>query len=410
MPEFFNVRPPKQALDDLLPHVALVDGVETVATADALGRVTARDIRSPEDLPAFARSAMDGFSVRARDTFGASEGMPALLEVVADIPTGQDSDARIGVGEAAVAYTGGILAHGADSVVMIERTQPADDTSIEVLRPVAPGENVIQVGEDVRAGDRILRAGHRLRAQDIGGLLALGITSVEVRRKPVVAVISTGDELVEPSETPGRGMIRDINTHTIATRIAQLGAEAHVAGIAPDEYEPQLMAARAGLEAADALVFSAGSSLSTRDMTAAVFNALGEPGILVHGISIKPGKPTVIGVAGGKPMFGLPGNPVSALVVFDLIVAPTIRALSGDATVPYTAAVSATLTADIPSEAGREDYVAVSLTQTADGILATPVFGKSNLIYTLVNSDGIVQVPLDAGGLYAGVAVSVQLY
>ena len=410
MPEFFNVRPPKQALDDLLPHVAPVDGVETVATTDALGRVTAHDTRSPEDLPAFARSAMDGFSVRARDTFGASEGMPALLEVVADIPTGQDSDARTGVGEAAVAYTGGLLAHGADAVVMIERTQPADDTSIEVLRPVAPGENVIQVGEDVRAGDTILRAGHRLRAQDIGGLLALGGTSVKVRRKPIVAVVSTGDELVEPSETPGRGMIRDINTYTIAARIAQLGAEAHIAGIAPDEYEPQLAAARAGLEAADALVFSAGSSLSTRDMTAAVFNALGEPGVLVHGISIKPGKPTVIGVAGGKPMFGLPGNPVSALVVFDLIVAPTIRALSGDAAIPYTSAVSATLTADIPSEAGREDYVAVSLTQTADGIAATPVFGKSNLIYTLVNSDGIVQVPLDAGGLYAGARVDIQLY
>lgn len=410
MPEFFNVRPPKQALDDLLPHVAPVVGVETVATTDALGRITARDTRSPEDLPTFARSAMDGFSVQARDTFGASEGMPALLEVVADIPTGQDSDARIGVGEAAVAYTGGILAHGTDAVVMIERTQPADETSIEVLRPVAPGENVIQVGEDVRAGDTILRAGHRLRAQDIGGLLALGITSVEVRRKPIVAVVSTGDELVEPSATPGRGMIRDINTYTIAARIAQLGAEAHIAGIAPDEYEPQLEAARAGLEAADALVFSAGSSLSTRDMTAAVFNALGEPGVLVHGISIKPGKPTVIGVAGGKPMFGLPGNPVSALVVFDLIVAPTIHALSGDAAAPYTAAVSATLTADIPSESGREDYVAVSLTQTADGSEATPVFGKSNLIYTLVNSDGIVQVPLDAGGLYAGAGVMVQLY
>ena len=280
MAEFFNVRPPKQALEALLPHVSPVAGTETAATADALGRVTAADILSPEDLPAFARSAMDGFSVRARDTFGASEGMPALLEVVADIPTGQDSDARIGVGEAAVAYTGGLLAHGADAVVMIERTQPADDTSIEVLRPVAPGENVIQVGEDVRAGDTILRAGHRLRAQDIGGLLALGIPNLEVRRKPVVAVVSTGDELVAPSETPGRGMIRDINTYTVAARIAELGATAHIAGIAPDEYEPQLTAARAGLDAADALVFSAGSSLSARDMTAAVFNALGEPGVL----------------------------------------------------------------------------------------------------------------------------------
>ncbi|MYA62412.1 MAG: molybdopterin molybdenumtransferase MoeA, partial [Dehalococcoidia bacterium] len=325
MPEFFNVRSPSQAFDDLRPHISAITECEITPTKSALGRVIADEIRSPEDLPSFPKSSMDGFSVRARDTFGASESLPALLEVVADIPTGSSSDVELSVAEAAVAYTGGMLAGNADAVVMIERTQPADETSIEVLRPVAPGENVVHAGEDVRAGDALFGPGHTVRPQDIGGLLALGITEIPVLRKTRVAIVSTGDELVPPEDKPPPGNIRDINTYTIAARVAQCGAEPVIIGLVPDEYEPQLQAARDGIRTADALIFSAGSSLSTRDMTADVFNQLGEPGVLLHGISIKPGKPTIVAVADGKPLFGLPGNPVSALVVFDLLVAPTIH-------------------------------------------------------------------------------------
>lgn len=410
MPEFFNVRSPSQAFDDLRPHISAIAERETIPTTSALSRIIAGEIRSPEDLPAFPKSTMDGFSVRARDTFGASETLPALLEVVAEIPTGTGPDASLNVGEAAVAYTGGMLAHNADAVVMIERTQPADESSIEVLRPVAPGENVVQIGEDVRAGDLLFSPGNTIRPQDIGGLLALGITEVTVLRKPRIAIVSTGDELVPPGVQPPPGKIRDINTYTIAARIAQCGAEPVIIGLAPDEYEPQLQAAREGIGVADALVFSAGSSLSTRDMTADVFNQLGDPGVLLHGISIKPGKPTIVAVADGKPLFGLPGNPVSALVVFDLLVAPTIHLLSGARNQPATNTVNATLTADIPSESGREDYVPVTLSNSNGTIHATPVFGKSNLIYTLINSDGLIQVPAHSGGLYAGEEVSVRLY
>ena len=410
MPEFFNVRSPSQAFYDLRPHVSAITEREARATTLALGRVIADEIRSPEDLPSFPKSTMDGFSVRARDTFGASESLPALLEVVADIPTGSSSDVQLNLGEAAVAYTGGVLAGNADAVVMIERTQPADETSIEVLRPVAPGENVVHVGEDVRAGDTLFCPGHTVRPQDIGGLLALGITEISVLRKPRVAIVSTGDELVPPEIQPPPGKIRDINTYTIAARITQCGAEPVIIGLAPDEYEPQLQAAREGVRAADVLVFSAGSSLSTRDMTADVFNQLGDPGVLLHGISIKPGKPTIVAVADRKPLFGLPGNPVSALVVFDLLVAPTIHLLSGASSPPTTSAVNATLTADIPSESGREDYIPVTLSNSDGTLQATPVFGKSNLIYTLINSDGLIQVPADSGGLYAGEKVSVRLY
>ena len=238
MPEFFNVRSPSRAFDDLRPHISAITECEIMPTASALSRVIASEIRSPEDLPSFPKSTMDGFSVRARDTFGASESLPALLEVVADIPTGTSPDMALNIGEAAIAYTGGMLADNADAVVMIERTQPADESSIEVLRPVAPGENVVQVGEDVRTGDVLFNPGHTIRPQDIGGLLALGITEIPVLRKPRVAIVSTGDELVSPEVQPPPGNIRDINTYTIAARVAQCGAEPVVIGLGRTNTNP----------------------------------------------------------------------------------------------------------------------------------------------------------------------------
>lgn len=395
----------------IAPISAQAGGVEVVATAQALGRVTAVDVASPEDLPAFARSTMDGYSVRSRDTFGATEGLPSYLDVVGEVAMGQRAQVRLGVGEAAIAYTGGMLAQNADAVVQVERTQRLDDTTIEVLRAVAPGENVVQVGEDVRKGDVVLPKGSVVRAQDIGGFLALGITDIRVSRKPRVGVISTGDELAPPNASLTQGRIRDINTYTISALIAQAGGVVASAALVADDYEAQRAAAIRALESADMLVFSAGSSVSSRDMTAAVIDGLGEPGIIAHGISIKPGKPTVIGVVDGKPAIGLPGNPVSAMVVFDLVARPLLYHMSGCARVPPPPMTQARLLIDIPSVAGREDYVPVRLIQADDGASAAePVFGKSNLIYTLVRSDGIVKAPLDKSGLYAGEVVEVRLY
>lgn len=410
MPEFFNVLAPDAAFSALKPMLALGVVTEVVPTSDTLGRVTAQDIHSPEDLPAFMRSTMDGYSVRSRDTFGASEGLPAYLDVVGEVPMGAESDVRLGRGQAATAYTGGMLAQGADAVVMVERTQKLDETAIEVLRPVAPGENVVQVGEDVKKDDVILPRGGIVRPQDIGGLLALGVTSIPVSRKPRVGIVSTGDELVRPDAKVCAGQIRDINTYTISALVEQAGGKPHQIALVPDDFEEQRGAALKGLEGCDALVFSAGSSVSSRDLTADVFNSLGGRGVIVHGISIKPGKPTVIGMADGKPVFGLPGNPVSAMVVFDLVVRPAIYHLSGCKQIPSPPTVQAALTRDIPSVAGREDYVPVRLERTEDGANASPVFGKSNLIYTLVRSDGIVKVPLDKSGLYAGETVDVRLF
>ena len=411
MPEFFNVLAPDAAFDALKPMLAMSVGVDVVATADSLGRVTAEDIVSPEDLPAFARSTMDGYSVRSRDTFGASEGLPAYLDLVGEVPMGEAAQARLGIGQAAKAYTGGMLAQDADAVVQVERTQMLDDTAIEALRAVAPGENVVQVGEDVRKGDIILLKGSVIRPQDIGGILALGITGVSVSRKPRVGIISTGDELVPPGAAVGAGRIRDINTYTISALTAEAGGIAMPLALVADEFEAQRNAALKGLAACDILVFSAGSSVSSRDLTADVINSLGEPGVIVHGISIKPGKPTVIGLADDKPIFGLPGNPVSAMVVFDLLVRPAIYYLAGCKRIPAPPTTRAALRRDIPSVAGREDFVPVRLRQSDDGAsVAEPVFGKSNLIYTLVRSDGIVKVPMDRSGLYAGELVDVRLF
>ena len=410
MPEFFNVLAPAAALQVLRERLSPCVESELVTASRALGRVTAEDVRAPEDLPAFPRSAMDGFSVRSRDTFGASEGIPAYLDVVGDVPMGQPARVALSTGQAARAYTGGMLAEGADAVVMVEHTQPVDDVTIEVVRPVAPGENVVQVGEDVRVGDRVLPAGHAIRPQDIGGMLALGLTDVKVARRPAVAIVSTGDELVAPDSTPGPGQIRDINTFTISGLVSQAGGVPVPVALVQDDFEAQRAAAVRGLEQGDILVFSAGSSVSSRDMTASVIESLGSPGVLVHGISLRPGKPTVVGLVDGKPAFGLPGNPVSAMVVFDLLVRPTIHLLSGRAEPLGAAAVEARLLRDIPSVAGREDYVQVRLVSQEGGLWAEPVFGKSNLIYTLIRADGIVRVPLDKGGIYAGEAVAVRLY
>ena len=410
MSEFFKVLAPDAAFQVLRGQLSPRVESEVVATPESLGRVTAEEIRSPEDLPSFPRSTMDGYSVRSADTFGATEGLPAYLEVVGEVPMGRAADIELGPGEAARAFTGGMLGGGADAVVMEEHTQAVDGTTIEVVRPVAPGENVVQVGEDVRRGDLVLSAGHVVRPQDVGGLLALGVTEIGVGRRPRVAIVSTGDELVPPDDRPKPGQVRDINTYTVSAQVTAAGGVPLTVARVEDDYEAQRNAALKALDRGDILVFSAGSSLSSRDMTASVLDSLGKPGVLVHGISLKPGKPTILAVLDGKPAFGLPGNPVSAMVVFDLLVRPTIYLLSGCDEPPPPPTVRASLGRDVASLAGREDHVQVRLVSRNGDLWAEPVFGKSNLIYTLVRADGMVKVPLDKGGLYAGEQVDVRLF
>ncbi|MFN8495834.1 MAG: gephyrin-like molybdotransferase Glp [Caldilineaceae bacterium] len=409
MPAFFSVRTPPEAWALLNAHFTPRLRTARIPTVQALDRVLVEPLRAPQDLPEFRRATVDGYAVNAADTYGASSGLPAFLTVVGEVPMGQASQLRLAGGEAALVHTGGMAPEGADSVVMIENTQAVDKNSIEVLKPVAEGENVIQVGEDIRRDMPILAAGHQLRPQDIGGLLALGITTVTVALPPRVGIISSGDEVVPPEQTPGPGQVRDINSATLAALTLRAGGEPKLYGIAPDVREPlQAKVAQAHAES-DIVVLSAGSSVSYRDLSVEVISQLGEPGVLAHGLSVRPGKPTIVAVCNGVPIFGLPGNPVSAMVIFDLIVTPTIRACLG-ATPQPKSQVQARLARNVASATGREDYVQVRLEERADGLWAVPVFGKSNLIYTLVNADGTVKIALDAGGVREGEWVTVYLH
>jgi molybdopterin molybdotransferase len=409
MTELFTVYTPPVASARLREHYAPQVRRERIAVADALDRVLAETLFSPQDLPEFPRSTVDGYAVSAADTYGATPGLPAFLHLAGEVPMGQAPALTIGVGEAALVHTGGMVPPGADAVVMIENTQRVGTDAIEVMAPVSEGQAVIQIGEDIRCGVQVLPAGRKLRAQDIGGLLALGITEIEVAARPRVGIVSTGDEVVPPDQSPQPGQVRDINSYTLAALTRRAGGEPVCYGIIPDDREALRAAAGRAFTECDLAVFSAGSSVSYRDLTADIINELGEPGVLVHGVSVKPGKPTILAVCNGKPVFGLPGNPVSAMVIFDLFITPTILSLLGTEA-PLAQKVRARLARNLASDSGREDYIPVRL-ETRDGERwAVPVLGKSNLIYTLINAEGAIKIELDSNGIRAGDFVEVTLF
>ncbi|MCZ7539095.1 MAG: molybdopterin molybdotransferase MoeA [Anaerolineae bacterium] len=411
MPEFFEVKPPDEALALWWRHVTHRTSAERVSACEALGRVTAEALHSPEALPAFRRATVDGFAARAADTFGASDSLPAYLNVSGEVLMGHEARDAVPPTGAVLIHTGGMLPPNADAVVMVEHTQRFDERTIEVLRPVAPGENVLEVGEDVAQGALILPAGHILQPQDIGALLALGMAAdLPLRKRPLVSLFSTGDELILPEAPALRpGQIRDINSGTIQALSQRAGAWAQINPIISDAPGALLAALEAALPDADMLVVTAGSSVSARDLTAEALNRLGAPGVLVHGVAARPGKPTILAVVEGKPVIGLPGNPVSAMVMFMLFGVPAIAGLMG-AQAPAQRRVPARVSANVPSAAGREDYVPVRLAERDGEPWAEPVFGKSNLIFTLVGASGLLRVPMNVTGLREGAWGEVVLF
>jgi molybdopterin molybdotransferase len=423
MPEFLTLLPPDEARSLLLSHLSPpTPDSEPISVANALDRILTEDIRAPHPLPEFERTTVDGYAVRAQDTFGASDSLPAYLTLIGEVPMGDSPAFEIGAGQCALIHTGGMLPAGADAVVMLEYTQKTSDVSqnfgslanieIEIFRAVAAGENVIHIGEDVKQGGLILPKGTRLRPAEIGGLMALGITSVHVARKVQIGLISTGDEVIDPGQTPRPGQVRDINSYTLSALIEKSGGVAKRYGILRDQFQALKEAAAKALSECEAVIITAGSSASTRDMTAEVIRSLGEPGVLVHGINTRPGKPTILGVCGGKAVIGLPGNPVSALVNGYLFVVPVIEKLLGMLPKPR-ATVQAELMVNLPSQAGREDWIPVKLIENRKSKIvnynADPIFGKSNLIFTLASADGLLRIHPDATGLSAGEVVEVIL-
>jgi molybdopterin molybdotransferase len=410
MPEFLELLPPPEAMIRWMAHLPTPwPETESLDTFTALGRVTAGAIASPEALPAFPRSTVDGFAVIAHDTYGASDSLPAYLTLVGEVPMGRQPDFKLQPAQAALIYTGGMLPKGADAVVMLEYTQQSKLGEIEVLRASAAGENILKTGEDVAPGQIIVPAGVRLRPAEIGGLLALGITQVSVACRPRIGIISSGDEIVVPQAKPFAGQVRDINSYSLGALVEQAGGRPVFYSIIPDKREALQQTLQTALDECEAVIVTAGSSASTRDLTAEVIQNLGAPGVLVHGVNLRPGKPTILAVCNGKAVVGLPGNPVSALVVAGIFATPLVEHLLGLTNPRPKPALVARLTINLASQAGREDYVPVTLLPGPQGYLAEPIFYKSNLIFTLARADGLIKIPSAATGLSAGDQVTVTL-
>ncbi len=406
--EFFQVIPVQAARQLLAAHWQPQPGREVVATSSALGRVLADDTHSPEQIPAFRKSAVDGYALRARDSFGASQSLPAFLTLRGELSMGAAAEVEVGSGDAWQIHTGGMLPDQADAVVMVEHTHSGGDDEIEVLRAVAPGENVIEAGEDVAAGGLVLPRHQHLRPADIGGLLAVGIERVAVLRQPRVGVLSCGDELVPPHASLAPGQVRDINAWTLGALAEKHGGLPLQLGIVPDDRGAYQARARDGHAQSDILLLSAGSSVSARDYTRTVIDSLGAPGILQHGLAIKPGKPTVIALCAGLPVLGLPGNPASALLVARQLL-PHLIARWLRQVVPAPRTERARLAGRVASVSGREDWLPVRLRADEGGMIAEAIFGKSNLIFTLAHADGLLRVPLNTGGYDAGSEVDIEL-
>ncbi|KAB2888774.1 MAG: molybdopterin molybdotransferase MoeA, partial [Desulfobulbaceae bacterium] len=387
--------PVDEARQILLDHLrAVVPDRETVALDQALDRVLAENILSPEDLPAHPRSTMDGFAVRAADTFGASESMPGYLTISGEVGMGRPAEGSVAAGTCMRIPTGGLMPDGADAVVMLEHTVPVDDTMVEVVKGIGSGGNTIGRGEDIARGELALPAGQLLRPQDLGLLAGLGIAEIQVSRRVAIGIISTGDEIVPFTETPAAGQIRDINKIALGGQVRREGAVVSDYGIVSDRYDIFMPVLRQAVAENDLVLFSGGSSVGVRDLGETAIAELDPPGILVHGVALKPGKPVIIGLSGNTPVFGLPGHPVSAMVCFDLFVRPAIAMLAGrTAEMLPAGSVAARLDRNINSAPGRRDIVRVRLVPEGCGWAAEPVLGKSGAISSLSRAHGYFIIP-----------------
>lgn len=411
MTELFQALTVAAAREILSGHLPDQRPAVQVPLLASFGLCLATDVYAVEGVPGFDRSTMDGYAVRAGDTYGATEAMPAYLDVCGEVSMGMQAQGSTGVGQAWRIPTGGMLPPGADAVVMVEYTEELDDRTIGVTKPAAPGENVVRAGDDAAPGEIVLPKGHRIRPQDLGILAAVGVDRVTVNPAIRVGIISTGDELVPPEDRPGPAQVRDVNSYTLWGAVEALGGQGRIYGIIKDNFDQLREALELALAENDMVLLSGGSSVGTRDVASKVIDTIGKPGVLFHGIAVKPGKPTIGAVVRQKPVFGLPGHPVSAMVVFDLLVAPLVRT----GTYPCSNDIGefplrAIITRSMSSAAGREDFIPVKLFSRDGLIHAQPVLGKSGLIATMVKADGLAYIPSGKEGIEAGQEVAAKLF
>ena len=399
-----SVKTPEEVLALIEEEFAPLPGRgETVPLSAAIGRVLAEDVTAGEYVPAFDRSTVDGYAVRARDTFGCSDSIPAILSQTGQVLMGQGADKPLEPDCCIAVPTGGAVPEGADSVVMIEYTEDYGDGSIGIAKAAAPGQNMIFKGDDVYPGKPVLEQGRLLTDRDIGALAAIGCVQVPVVKKPRVGILSTGDELVPPEQQPGPGQIRDVNGPMLQALFAAAGAEVDYYGILKDEEKQLKAAVKSAENTCDLVVISGGSSVGVKDATCRIIESLGT--LLLHGIAMKPGKPTILGKCGGKPIVGLPGHPVAAYFVTKLFVLPLLSRLMGQKVQTFT--VTARLSESLSANHGRAQYQCVKLRRTGDFLTAYPIRSKSGLITTLAGADGFFCIGRDCEGLPEGAEIQV---
>lgn len=382
----------------------IITGLES-----ALDMAIADDIYSAEDLPGFDRSTVDGYAVHASDTFGATETSPSYIDLKHEVLMGSEPVFTLMKGNAASIPTGGMLPDGADAVVMLEHVQRADGSTIEVQKPVAPGDNVIRRDEDVKKGELLLSKGRRLKPYDIAVLASLGIAKINVYAKPLVSIISTGDEIVPPETKLKPGMIRDLNSYLLHSLVKTERCEPVRRGIIKDDHNAIKQAIESAIDESDAIIITGGSSVGAKDMAAKVTSELGM--VLFHGVAMKPGKPMLAGMIKGKPLFGLPGHPRAVAVCFETFVRPVLRRLTGaveNQTID-SKTVKAKLTKSIHSSFNRVDNIAVMLESSGGELHAVPLLGKSGLIALMAKADGFIAIAHDKLGLESGEIVDVKL-
>jgi len=386
-------------------------GAETVSLADALGRVLVHDVAAPIDVPPFDRSNVDGFALRAADTVGATDAAPRRLTLNAEVlACGHAPKLTIAPGTVTAIATGGMIPRGADAVAMIEHTELIDDAApaVDLRRAIAPGQFVSYAGSDIARGETLLRRGATISSREIGMLAACGFAQVDVVRRPRVAVLSTGDELAELGSPLRPGAVYDSNGAIIAAASREAGGEPVLFGAFPDDEAVLEAAVRKALEACDIVVLSGGTSKGAGDLSHRIVSRLGAPGVIVHGVALKPGKPLCLAVAQGKPIVVLPGFPTSAIFTFHAFVAPVIRARAG---LPPEAAVTvdAAVPVRIPSELGRKEFVLVALVAGDDGPIAFPLAKSSGSVTSFSQADGFLEVDALRTSVDPGTQVKVTL-
>ncbi|MGL4209857.1 MAG: molybdopterin molybdotransferase MoeA, partial [Candidatus Adiutrix sp.] len=400
------------SVDEILAHIKQFHPLpqEQVPLDKAWGRVLAETFAAPTDLPGFCRSSMDGFALNSKSVFGASESAPALLDLIGQAPMGEATNLVVNQGEAVQILTGGMVPQGADCVVMLEYARPAGPKQIEITRPAAPLENIILADEDAQKGETLLPQGRLLRPQEVGLLAALGQQIVSVHKRPQVAIISSGDEIVPTHVAPNIGQVRDINSYTLSALVEGAGGITQRLGIAHDNQANLKNKLTAALLWADVVLLSGGSSAGQRDYTLEVFNETPELEILAHGVAISPGKPLILGRLGQKSLWGLPGHAASCLVCAEIFIKPLLAQLSGQRPKrPW--GLKAILSRSLASAQGRRDYIRVKLSESGDPnypLLATPILGKSGLISTLVEAEALVVCPENQEGLEGGQLVEIH--